>query len=236
MRNPFKDIFHLFYPATCPVCGGEMPEGTVTVCTGCRWEAPLTNFWLDVDNPVARKFWGIVPVVNACSFFFFIPHGGYRSLVHDIKYHGHWRQAEELGRWFGAEMLRGGLYADVDVVVPVPLHIRKQVKRGYNQSEYIADGIARSLGCAVDARSVVRVRHNPSQALKPRKERWENVAGIFVIHRPERLAGKHVLLVDDVLTTGATITSCAEAIVAAVPDCRLSIATLSVSKSDIEIA
>lgn len=213
-----------------------MPDGTVTVCTRCRWDAPLTGFWMQADNPVVRKFWGVVPVVNACSFFFFVPGGGFRDLVHDIKYRGSWKQAVELGRWFGAEMAKGGLYGDIDVVVPVPLHIRKRVKRGYNQSEYIADGIARSLGCLMDAGSVARVRHNPSQAMKPHRERWKNVEGIFAVRRPERLEGRHVLLVDDVLTTGATITSCAEAIIATVPGVRVSIATLSVSKSDIEIA
>lgn len=236
MPNPLKDILSLFYPPVCPVCGEEMPEGAVTVCTRCRWDAPLTNYWMNTDNPVVRKFWGVVPVVNACSFFFFVPHGGYRSLIHDIKYRGRWKQAEELGQWFGSEMTKGGLYSDVDVIVPVPLHMRKQASRGYNQSEYIAAGMAKSLGCHVDSRSVMRTRHNPSQALKLHKERWENVEGIFAVRRPGRLAGKHILLVDDVLTTGATITSCAEAIIAAVPDCRLSIATLSVSKSDIEVA
>lgn len=234
MSAPLKDLASLFYPPVCPVCGGGMPEGAVTVCTHCRWDAPLTGYWKSIDNPVVRKFWGVVPVVNACSFFFFIPGGGYRSLVHDIKYRGRWRQAVELGRWFGAEISEGGLYADVDVVVPVPLHIRKKIKRGYNQSEYIAEGMAKSLGCPMDTRSVARIRHNPSQALKPHPERWDNVEGIFAVRRPESLAGKHILLVDDVLTTGATITSCAEAIISSVEGVRLSIATLSVSKSDIE--
>lgn len=236
MPNPLRDLLSLFYPPVCPVCGGEMPEGAATVCTGCRWDAPLTNFWKEVDNPVARKFWGIVPVVNACSFFFFVHGSGYRSLVHDIKYRGQWRRAEELGEWFGAEMMKGGLYGDIDVIIPVPLHLRKRLRRGYNQSEYIAEGMARGLGCKTDVRSVVRVKHNPSQALKPHKERWENVKGIFEVRRSEKLEGKHILLVDDVLTTGATITSCAESIVNSVPGCRISIATLSVSKSDIEIA
>jgi ComF family protein len=231
-----KDLVSLFWPPVCPVCGGEMPEGAHTVCTQCRWDAPLTGFWLEMDNPVVRKFWGIIPVINACSFIFFVHGSGFRDLVHDIKYRGRWRQAEEWGRWFGAEMAAGGLYADVDVVIPVPLHLRKRLKRGYNQSEYLADGMAAGLGVEVDSRSVRRTHHNPSQVLKPHRERWENVEGIFAVGRPERLAGKHILLVDDVLTTGATITSCAEAILAAAPDCRISIATLAVSKRDIEVA
>lgn len=236
MPNPLKTIVDLFLPPVCPVCGGEMPEGARTVCTACRWDAPLTNFWREFDNPVARKFWGIVPVVNAAAFIFFVKGSGYRDLVHGFKYHGRWHQAQEMGEWFGAELLAGGLYNDVDVVIPVPLHIRKALHRGYNQSEYIARGIAAQLRVPVDTRSVSRTRHNPSQALKEHRERWENVKGIFTVRRPERLNGKHILLVDDVLTTGATITSCAEAILRELPGCRISIVTLAVSRSDIEIA
>jgi len=129
-----------------------------------------------------------------------------------------------MGAWYGGELAAGGLYAGVDVVVPVPLHLRKRLHRGYNQAEYIARGIAESLGVPVDVHSVRRHRHNPSQALKEHRQRWENVRGIFSVRRPGRLCGKHILLVDDVLTTGATVTSCAEAILAAVPDVRISIA------------
>ncbi len=156
MPNLLKDIMSLFYPPVCPVCGEEMPEGAVTVCTRCRWEAPLTNFWMQADNPVVRKFWGVVPVENACSFLFFVHGGGFRSMIHDIKYRGSWRQARELGEWFGAEMAQSGLYGGIDLIVPVPLHIRKRLSRGYNQSEYIAEGMARSLGCPVDRKSVIR--------------------------------------------------------------------------------
>lgn len=226
----------LFFPPACPVCGDELPDGISTVCNKCRWNAPLTGFWKQVDNPVARKFWGTIPIVNASSFIFFVHGSGFRDLIHGFKYHGRWRQAENMGEWFGAEMARSGLYADVDVIVPVPLHIRKTLKRGYNQSDYIARGMARQLGIKVDSRSVTRRVHNPSQALKQHRERWDNVKGIFSVPNPHRLAGKHILIVDDVLTTGATISSCAEEIIRVVPDCRISIATLAVSKNDIEIA
>lgn len=232
----FRDIASLFLPDTCPVCGGEMPEGASVVCTSCRWNAPATNYWQQVDNPVARKFWGVLPVVNASSFLFFVRGSGFRALVHDFKYRGRWRQAQDMGEWFGGELSRCGLYSDVDVVVPVPLHARKRLSRGYNQSEYIARGIASALDVPVDAASVRRHSHNAPQALKDHHERWDNVKDIFSVRNAARLAGRHILIVDDVLTTGATITSCAEAIIAAVPDCRISIVTLAVSRSDIEVA
>ena len=231
-----KDIGALFLPDECPVCGGAMPEGASVVCTSCRWEAPLTNYWQQADNPVTRKFWGSVPVVNASSFLFFVRGSGFRELIHGFKYKGRWRQARDMGEWFGGELMECGLYSGVDVVVPVPLHLRKSLVRGYNQSEYIARGIAGQLGVPVDTKSIRRHRHNPPQAQKEHKDRWENVKGIFSVRRPSALAGKHILLVDDVLTTGATITSCAESIIAAVPGCRISIVTLAVSRSDIEVA
>ena len=130
-------------------------------------------------------------------------------------------------------MRDGGLYDGVDVLVPVPLHWRKRLRRGYNQSEYLTEGMARSLGCRVDTRSVVRRVHNKSQALSGREHRWENVQGIFGVRHPERLIGKHILLVDDVFTSGFTIASCAEEILRRVPECRLSVATLAVSRSEL---
>lgn len=154
-------------------------------------------------------------------------------MVHDFKYRSGWSLATEMGHWYGRELAEAGLYGDVDVVVPVPLHFLKRIKRGYNQSEYIARAIAQTLALPVDTRNVVRRVHNSSQTRRAKSERWENVEGIFAVRHAERLSGRHILLVDDVLTTGATIISCAEAIYRAVPDCRLSIATIAVSKSEL---
>lgn len=236
MSGLLKDLRDLFLPPVCPVCGGELPEGARTVCNSCRMDAPLTGFWTQVDNPVARKFWGLVPVINASAFLFFVPGNGYRDLIHGFKYAGRWRDALEMGLWYGGELARSGLYAGVDVVIPVPLHWRRRIARGYNQSEYIAQGIAASLGVPMDTRSLRRTRHNPSQTHRTTRERWDNVKGIFSVRRPERIGGKHILLVDDVLTTGSTITACAEAILAADPGTHISIATLAVSRNHLEVA
>lgn len=236
MYQILKDLRDLFLPPTCPVCGGELPEGASTVCNICRMNAPLTYYWRQVDNPVVRKFWGLIPIINASAFLFFVHGNGYRQMIHDFKYHGNWQPAFEMGQWYGAEMARGGLYSDIDIVIPVPLHIRKRLSRGYNQSEYIASGISDSLGIRIDTAAVYRRRHNPSQALKSHRDRWTNVQDIFAIRHSERLRGKHILLVDDVLTTGATITSCAETILKVVPDARISIAVLAVSRHNLETA
>ena len=136
MSSIWKDLRDLFWPPLCPVCGERMPDGARTVCTVCRMDAPLTGFWTQVDNPVVRKFWGLVPVVNASAFLFFVRGNGYRDLIHGFKYYGRWRQALEMGAWYGGELAAGGLYAGVDVVVPVPLHLRNEPTKMMKQLGY----------------------------------------------------------------------------------------------------
>lgn len=225
--DALKDIFHLFFPNVCPVCGNRITEGGALLCTQCLLDIPLTGYWNDVDNPVAKRFWGHLPIVNACAFMRYSQASRFSKLIYDFKYRGNWRSARRLGVWFGAYLRESGLYNDVDVVVGVPLHMRKKLVRGYNQSQYLAEGIAESLGCRIDTGSVVRRVHNSSQTRKGTIERWENVKDIFDVRSSHDLHGKHILLVDDVLTTGATIISCGESIVKCVPNCRLSIVTLS---------
>lgn len=235
MANPAKDIRELFFPPVCPACGGPLGEGLEFICVACQWDIPLTGYESSADNPVFRRFWGLLPIENATAFAWFIDDGNFRSLVHRFKYYGQWKHAVDMGRWFGRVLSETDAYAGVDVIVPVPLHIRKKLKRGYNQSTYIADGMSESMGLRVEDRAVVRRVNNRSQTGHGRAERWENVEGIFSVRRPEALDGRHILLVDDVLTTGATIGSCAEAILESVPGCRISIAVLYASKRGLGI-
>ena len=235
MFSPLKDIRDLFFPPTCPACGRVMETGAGFLCTACQYEIPLTGYENMADNPVARRFWGLLPLQNAMAFIWFINEGGFRRVVHRFKYSGQWALARDMGRWFGRVLADSDAYAGVDVIIPVPLHARKVLRRGYNQSEYIARGMSAEMKVPVETRAVVRRVNNRSQTEKRHEERWENVEGIFAVRRPERLAGKHILLVDDVLTTGATIGSCAEAILAAAPDCRISIAALYASKQGLGV-
>ena len=151
-------------------------------------------------------------------------------MIHRFKYSGEWQIAYNMGRWYGAELKASGLYDDIDVVIPVPLHPFKLLKRGYNQSTYLAEGMAKAMGATIDTRAARRIRNNPSQARRGARDRWENVDELFRIVRPERLHGKHILVVDDVLTSGATLTTFLKEIISTVPDCRISVATLAVSK------
>ncbi len=222
----------LLYPRRCPICGGSLIPEERFICTACRLRVPTTDFAANADNALSQRFWGLVPVERAAALFWFAEGSAWRDAVHRFKYGGRWVLARRLGEWLGSELRHSGNYNDVDLVLPIPLHWRKRLSRGYNQSEYIAEGVAEALGVECDCRSVRRRRNNPSQARQPRAGRWENVEGIFAVTRPKALRGRHVLLVDDVFTTGATICSCAEAIMAACEgDVRISVATVAVSRS-----
>lgn len=212
---------------SCIICGGYADASTHHICTKCRINIPLTNYYKEADNPIRERFSVFAPVQRASALYFFDVDPLWREVIHRCKYHGQWRLAYVMGRWYGEVLRESGEYDDVDVIVPIPLHPKKILKRGYNQSFYVAKGIAKELGVRVDTRSVRRVVNNPSQTTKSGTMRWQNVERIFRVSHPEHLHGKHILIVDDVLTTGATISSCVTAISALVPDCRISIASLS---------
>ncbi len=234
MANPFSEVFQLFFPQSCPACGKALSEGEGRICLSCRYDMPLTGYARWHDNPVFKKFGGLVPVCEACSFFFFARKSPYREMIHDFKYRGHWNLSAYLGSLLGNALREGGLYGEVDLVMPVPLHPRRRLKRGYNQAEYLARAVAQALGRPLETRCLKRRVHNPSQAqTRERNDRWENVEGIFALRRKDSLVGRHVLLVDDVLTTGATLISCAETLLKEVPEVRVSIATLAVSAHEL---
>lgn len=224
-----KDVASLFFPPTCAACGRELKGEDDFLCPYCRWEIPLTRFWEREDNPLAERLREQLPVERAAAFFFFAHDSNLRTLIHNFKYRRQWAAARKMGEWFGGEARE--YYRDIDVIIPVPLHPLRRMKRGYNQSEYIAQGIARALGKPVDTRSVRRTKHTRPQALHTGIDRWANVENIFRARRPETLKGKHILLVDDVLTTGATILSLAATILRAAPDARISIAAIAATRN-----
>lgn len=226
----FRSFLHLFFPRCCVVCGNPLQEGEEVLCLRCNMDMPRTDFHLLKDNPVERMFWGKVPLERAAVYFFYQKGSAYRHLLYKLKYEGRKDVGETMGRFMAEELKKAGFFQGIDVVVPVPLHPRKLRKRGYNQSEYIARGVASVTGIAVDSSSVARIRETDSQTRKSAYERWENVKGIFRLSAPERFVGKHVLIVDDVLTTGATTTACADAF-AEVEGIRISVLALAVANS-----
>ena len=232
ISNVFVDVASLFLPRTCLACGRVLLEKEGCVCLSCRYNIPLTGFAKRRDNPIKSLFDNMIPVEAATAMFWFVGGTEWQHIIHNFKYYGRWFFAHKMGEWLGEELSESGNFDDIDVIVPIPLHFRRRLKRGYNQSEQLALGVGRRMGIECDFRSVCRRRYNDSQTSKvDSTERWDNVEAIFEVRRAERLRGRHILIVDDVLTTGATISSCATAIIKACEgDVRISVATLAVSR------
>lgn len=226
MRNYLKTLSHLFFPCHCVVCGTPLAESEEAICTRCNMDMPRTDYHKIKDNLVERMFWGKIPLERATSYFFYRKGGDFCRVLHRLKYGGQKELGEIMGRFMAAELQSENFFVGIDVIVPVPLHSCKQKVRGYNQSEWIARGISRVSGIPVDASAVMRERNTETQTHKSAYMRWENVGGVFRLHHPEAFVGRHVLIVDDVLTTGSTTTACADAF-RGVEGIRISILTLA---------
>ncbi len=222
----FGMLGDLLFPRVCPLCGEVLVENEKMICSRCLADLPETQFRDMKDNPVARTFWGRVPFRLATSYLFFERGNKARRLIHDIKYHDNKELGYEAGLLAGQYLKDTGAFAGIDFIVPVPLHRRKQKIRGYNQSEWIGKGISAVLEKPVDHNNLYRKVFNPSQTLRSRYSRWKNVEGIFGLRDPEKYRDKHLLLVDDVITTGSTIEACSIALLRA-PGAEISIFTLA---------
>ncbi len=228
MPNLFSDFFQLFYPNTCASCGQKLVTNEKVICTHCLADLPRTNFHNQYDNPVSQIFWGRVNIQNATAFFRFQKGSRFQDLLHLLKYKGRQDVGIELGRQLGFELKNSDLYKNLEIVIPVPLHPKRQHKRGYNQAECIANGIAESMGIEVQAKNIVRNVATQTQTKKSRIERWQNVESIFELKEPQQLKNKNVLLVDDVVTTGATLEACAQILLKA-DGIKVSIAALAMA-------
>jgi len=223
-----NDLLNLLFPITCAACGNVLMKNERVICLTCNYYLPRTNFHLERDNPVAVIFWGRVRIENATAFYYFNKASRYRHLIHELKYRGRKDIGLELGRIFGYEMMVSPGFRLIDLVLPVPLHKKKLIKRGFNQSECIARGISEAMNKPLDTLSVIRAVYSDTQTRKTRYDRWLNVEGIFKVTDRSSLFGKHILLVDDVVTTGATIEACASEILK-VEGTKVSVAVLAMA-------
>jgi ComF family protein len=185
-----------------------------------------TNFHLEKDNPVSQIFWGRVKIEHALSFYYFIKGGILQKLVHEIKYRGAKELAYELGKESAYVLKESDFFSKIDYLCPVPLHKQKEKKRGYNQSEWIARGLSEVLNIPVEKNILKRKIYTSTQTKKNRQQRWENVKDAFDIGEKHKLEKKHILIVDDVLTTGATLEACAQNILE-IDGVKVSIFTLA---------
>jgi ComF family protein len=204
-----EDFISLLYPKVCAACGNSLFKHEEIICTYCLYHLPKTNYHLMENSPLDQVFWGRAQLANTAALYTFQKKSKVQHLIHQLKYKGRMDIGIYLGKILGNDLAKTEAFKDVTKVIPVPLHPDKQRKRGYNQSEQFAIGLAKVLNIEMDATSFIRTIDTQTQTRKSRFARWENVKEIFQVTTPAKLANRHILLVDDVITTGATLESAA---------------------------
>ncbi len=222
-----EEFLQLIYPSVCFACGQQLSRSESVICLQCDVALPQTNYWQVRENKMERHLHGRFPFQSAVSLYYFTKDGGVQNLLHELKYRGRTEVGFFLGEKLGQKLAVSELEKP-DVIVPLPLYWKKEKQRGYNQSSYFAEGLSSILKASVDINSVERIVATDSQTRKNRFDRIENVEHVFRLHNNHQLENKHVLLVDDVLTTGATIEACANALLQA-QNIKISIATIAVA-------
>lgn len=234
--NPLEALIDLFLPRECHVCGVRLLEDEEYICNDCCSKLPVTGYekyWLNRTapnsdlNPMEQRFAGQIPLKRACAPFFYTRDSSLASLVHDFKYRGFSKLAVTLGRLGATTLKDTELFDGVDILLPIPIHWRKRMKRGYNQSEMIARGVSQATGIPVGKQLQAR-KHHRTQTSLTSEQRRTNTKGIFWVENPSTLQGKGIMLIDDICTTGATLLSAAETVAASVSDADLSLFAIGV--------
>ena len=211
-KKHLKDFLSLLFPNTCMHCNVTLVKGEELICLRCFADMPVTNYHLAKPNPVMVHFSAIDKVADAFSYLKYEKKGMATMLLHPLKYTGHTYVGIKLGEWFAGHLYKQMIKASIDMIIPVPLHKTKQRKRGYNQTDLIAIGMSNVLILPVKKNLLLRVKNVSTQTRKDKVERWQNAESLYAIPHPEKFKGKRVLLIDDVVTTGATIGAAAELI------------------------
>lgn len=226
LRGYLADFVSLLFPELCPACQASLVANEHIICSDCRYNLPYTNFHLQPDNIVAQQFYGKINVSAAYALYYFTKGGKVQNLMHHFKYKGMQEIGVLLGNVAGTQLMENPVFNTVDFIVPVPLHKSRLKERGYNQSTCFADGLAPKLNAMVDDNNLQRIVATATQTHKSRFARFENMREVFMIKYPERLENKHVLLVDDIVTTGSTLEACGIELLK-IPGLKLSIATIA---------
>ena len=225
-------LWQLLFPKFCPVCGEILHRNEERFCFACNLKIPRTFFHKTLENEALKRFYGRVDIERATSFYFYWKEDKYAKLIHLFKYKGDKKLAEILGRMAAWEIQESGFFDGVDYLVPVPLHRKRLRSRGYNQSEWLCRGISSVTGIAVHTQLITRNHYTMSQVSQNVHERWENLNEAFQVNESAVAslpAHAHIMLLDDVLTTGATLTTCALTLKQAIPELKISIFTLAVA-------
>ena len=223
-----QNLINLFFPKVCLACTSAMADNEEYICTNCRHDLPVTNFHLDNSEEVNKLLYGRVKIENGTALLRFHKKGIVQHLIHNLKYKGHQEVGEFLGAWLGEELKTIDEYQDIDIVIPVPLHKRKQRKRGFNQVEKFAKEIADSLNAQYSDSVLIKISNTKSQVNKSRLARWTDSNEIFSVQNLGDIKNKHILLVDDLITTGATVEACANQLLKA-KNIKISVATMAIA-------
>lgn len=229
--SAFSRFLDVIAPRRCPVCGCRLSPTEEMICGRCNLRLPRTGYSDDfTDNEMARLFYGKVPVERCAALIFYETRSQANNVIYGLKYHGRLEAGKVMGRIVATEFAPKGFFSGIDMMVPVPLSRGREKERGYNQSVEIAKGISGVCHIPVERKAVCRLSYKGSQTRKGFHERVENVDGAFKLVNSDRVAGKHVLIVDDVVTTGATVSACAHALLGA-GNVRISIVSFAFAKS-----
>jgi ComF family protein len=222
----FRSLLHLFFPYRCCGCGTDLISEDILFCIHCQADLPLTQFEFFSSNPIEKIFWGRTDIQAASAFLYFTGGSSVQHSLHLLKYRGRKEIGIYFGKRIGAALIESNRFTDCEVIVPLPLFSSREKKRGYNQATMIAEGITQKLKIPVVNDAIFRIKKTETQTHKSRVERWKNMESTFEIGNSGKIMGKHILLVDDVITTGASLEACA-AILLTVPGIRVSIACLA---------
>jgi len=221
-------LLNLFFPVVCEACNNVLGDNEVVICTSCRHQLPVTNFHFNDPESVKKIVYGRVRLENATSLLHFSKKGIVQQILHNLKYRGHEQIGGFLGKWLGSELSTIDAYNAIDIVVPVPLYKTKLRKRGYNQVAKFGIEIAKALNAEYNDSVLVKTKSTKTQVFKGRLTRWNDDGALFSITEVESLKGKQILLVDDIITTGATVEACAT-VLSKIDNIKLSLATMAIA-------
>jgi competence protein ComFC len=224
--NFLKDLFYLFYPSICSNCSEQLLQNENVICTFCRHDLPLTNFTSYTKNKVSAIFFGRVTIEKAYSLLLFRKEGITKNLIHDLKYRGNEGVGIFFGNWLGEILMKNKEFSTVDLIVPVPIHLKKKKIRGYNQVTKFGERLSTYLNIPFIEDVLVRQSSTKTQTLKARFERFNDLETKFLVNNTTQFKGKHLLIIDDVITTGATLEACASALLKT-PNIKISILTMA---------
>lgn len=229
LKGWFSDLLRIVFPDVCEVCGSSLVRGEEVICLKCDMNMPRTRVHNDSFNIIHERLAGKTPIERASGYFYYYRESDYAAIIHNAKYNGRPIIARKLAMRFARELMADNFFDGIDVVLYVPMFFLKKIKRGYNQSEYIAQGISQATNIPI-GHNLISKRSHSSQTKKNSYSRWLNAQGVYDVINSDELENKHVLIVDDVITTGATLLACCDVVHNAVPSATISVLSLAVTR------